>query len=266
MKTILKNARQWTAVFFAATLLAACGGGSSTADTSPPTVSAFSVKNGAVISVSGDASYAVSGNLGTTQEYTVTFSEKLDATSYTVKMLDTNNSPVALPTGMTATLAANDATNLAYTLTITTSGSFAFDAGQTSKAVKLQTTVADASHNAATVNVTETVGDIAPVAGGAFASLADMTVSDQAGVGTISINVGGVTDSLGRTIVYSATGLPSGGGLNTALVINSNTGVISGVYDALGDEPPFTITVTAKTNGGSVPLSKQFTLSIRNDG
>jgi Putative Ig domain len=259
MATIFKNARGWIAVFFAASLLAACGGGSSTADTTPPTVSAFSVKNGAAISANSDASYAVSGNLGTTQEYTVTFSEKLDATSYTVKMLDTNNSPVALPTGMTATIAANDATNLAYTLTITTSGSFAFDAGQTSKAVKLQTTVADASHNAATVNVTETVGDIAPIAGGAFASLADMTISDQAGGPIIPVNAGGVTDSLGRTIIYSATGLPTG------LSINTSTGVISGAYDAFGNTP-FTVTVKAQVSGGTLSIQKTFILTVRDDG
>jgi hypothetical protein len=163
MATIFKNVRGWIAVFFAVALLAACGGGgSSTADTTPPTVSAFSVKNGAAITASSDASYAVSGNVGTTQEYTVTFSEKLDAASYTVKMLDTNSSPVALPAGMTATLAANDANNLAYTLTITTNGSFVFDAGQASKAVKLQISVADIVSNTAKLNVTETVNMAAP--------------------------------------------------------------------------------------------------------
>ncbi|MEY4507727.1 MAG: hypothetical protein RL297_2305 [Pseudomonadota bacterium] len=161
MATILKNAREWIAVFCAATLLVACGGGgSSTADTTPPTVSAFSVKNGAAINASSDASYAVSGNVGTTQEYTITFSEKLGAASYAVQMLDSSNALVALPTGMTATLTANDASNLAYTLTITTSGSFAFDAGQTSKVVKLQATVADASQNTAKMNITETVNHV----------------------------------------------------------------------------------------------------------
>jgi hypothetical protein len=208
MATIFKNAREWIAVFFAVSLLAACGGGSSTADTTPPTVSAFSVTNGAAITASSDASYAVSGNVGTTQQYTVTFSEKLDATSYTVKMLDTNNSPVALPSGMTATLAANDPNNLAYTLTITTSGSFAFDAGQTSKAVKLQTTVADASNNVATVNVTETVNMVAPtIASNQPASI----TQDAGGNSSITISlasymqtgwvivVDNVTDSSGNT-------------------------------------------------------------------
>ena len=156
-------------VFLSIALLAACDGGSSTtettpptADTTPPAVNAFTVNDGAAISANSDGSYAVSGNLGTAQKYTVTFSEKLDASSYTVKMLDTNNSPVALPAGITATLAANDASNLAYTLSLTTSGSFPFDPGQTSKAVKLQTSVADASHNATTVNVTQTVNNVPP--------------------------------------------------------------------------------------------------------
>ncbi len=152
-----------TVAALATTALVACGGGSSgSADTTPPSVSAFSVKNGAAITAASDASYAVSGNVGTTREYTLTFSEKLSAASYSVNMLDANNAPVALPTGMTASLAANDAGNQTYTLTLTTSGSFVFDAGQTSKTVKLQVSVADAASNSAKVNVTETVNFVCP--------------------------------------------------------------------------------------------------------
>lgn len=261
MATFLTKKRGLIAMTLTTLLLVACGGGSSnSADTTPPSVSTFSVKNGAAITAASDASYAVSGNVGTTQEYTLTFSEKLSAASYSVKMLDSSNAQVALPAGMAATLTANDAGNQTYTLTVTTSGSFVFDAGQTSKAVKLQASVADAASNSAKVNVTDTVGDIAPVAGGAFAALADMTVSDNTGVGLNDINAGGVTDTLGRTIVYSATGLPTG------VTINASTGVISGAYDAGIPLEPFTVTVTAKTSGGSVPLSKTFILTIRNDG
>lgn len=103
------------------------------------------------------------------------------------------------------------------------------------------------------------VADPAPIAGGAFASLADMTVSDNYGATPITINAGGVTDPLGRTIVYSATGLPAG------LSINSSTGVISGMYDALSNQS-FTVIVKAKANGSNQSASKQFVLSIRNDG
>ena len=84
----------------------------------------------------------------------------------------------------------------------------------------------------ATMTVSLEVVDPAPVAGGAFAALADMTVSDQAGAGTITINTGGVTDTLGRTIAYSASGLPND--VNGILTIDTSTGVISGVYDVLG--------------------------------
>ena len=63
--------------------------------------------------------------------------------------------------------------------------------------------------------------DPAPIAGGAFAALTDMTVSDNGGSPQTPINAGGVTDILGRTIIYSATGLPVG------LSINSSTGIIS---------------------------------------
>lgn len=51
-----------------------------------------------------------------------------------------------------------------------------------------------------------------------------------------------MTDTLGRTIVYTATGLPAG------LTINSSTGVISGAYDSnaiFGQSETFSVTVTA---------------------
>ena len=163
-------------------VLQACGGGGSsleTADTTPPKVDTFSVKNGSALTANPDGSYSVSGNLGTTQEYTLSFSEKLGATEYTVQMLDGNNAPVVLPAGVTATLKANDASNLSYTLKIVTDANLVFDAEQSAKILKLQFTVADVCQNSANINITETVNDVPPVAGGAFASLADMTVSDN---------------------------------------------------------------------------------------
>lgn len=103
------------------------------------------------------------------------------------------------------------------------------------------------------------VADPAPIAGGAFASLADMTVSDNGGNGINNINAGGVTDPLGRPIVYSATGLPAG------LSINSSTGVISGMYDA-SPTKKFTVTVKAQATGSNQSASKQFVLTVRDDG
>ena len=71
-------------------------------------------------------------------------------------------------------------------------------------------TVTDTAGNPRTESVTKTINDLLPLAGGAFAALGDMIISDNAGFGPIdSINAGGVTDPLGRTITYSATGLPS---------------------------------------------------------
>ena len=107
--------------------------------------------------------------------------------------------------------------------------------------------------------------DLAPTApaGSAFAGLADMTISDEAGAGRLEINAGGVTDSLGREIVYSAVGLPSG------LSIDSRTGVISGVYDAGGVGgviEKFNITLTATPTGSSKSISKNFVLGVRDDG
>ena len=117
-----------------------------------------------------------------------------------------------------------------------------------------------------TVNVVA-AADPAPIAGGAFAALAAMTVSDNLGNTPITINAGGVTDTLGRVIVYSASGLPNDA--NGTLTIDAATGVISGIYDVLGATlslAPFTITVTATPTGGTHPISKTFVLSIRNDG
>ena len=128
-------------------------------------------------------------------------------------------------------------------------------------------TATDAAGNVSSMTKTVNVvaaADPAPIAGGAFASLADMTVSDNAGAfAIIPINAGGVTDTLGRTIVYTSTGLPTG------FSVHSSTGVISGIYDSnapYGFSENFTVTVTATPAGGTHPISKTWVLSIRNDG
>ena len=112
------------------------------------------------------------------------------------------------------------------------------------------------------------VVDVLPVAGGAFAALADMTVSDQYGaIPIIPINAGGVIDPAGRGIVYSATGLPNAHvpGFDTGLSIDPATGVISGTYDANGTEI-YTVTVTAHPTGSSLSISKTFVLTIVDNG
>ncbi len=63
----------------------------------------------------------------------------------------------------------------------------------------------DKSRASATMTVSLEIVDPAPVAGGAFAALANMTVSDASGDPILPINAGGVSDTLGRTIVYSVT-------------------------------------------------------------
>jgi hypothetical protein len=47
--------------------------------------------------------------------------------------------------------------------------------------------------------------------------------------------------------------------------INSSTGVISGFYDAFGNET-FSVTVTATPAGGTHPLIRTFTLTIVDQG
>lgn len=124
---------------------------------------------------------------------------------------------------------------------------------------------ADGKTLAITLNIQVDVADPAPIApvGSAFAGLGDMTVSDEAGALIRIVNTGGVTDPLGRQVVYSATGLPVG------LVIDSGTGQISGVYDAggfAGLSESFSVTVQAQAVGSAKKLQKSFVLSIRNDG
>jgi Domain of unknown function (DUF5011)/Putative Ig domain len=127
-------------------------------------------------------------------------------------------------------------------------------------------TATDAAGNVSSMTRTVNVvaaADPAPIAGGAFAALADMTVGDNLGNGINNINAGGVTDPLGRVIVYTVTGLPAG------LSIDGNTGVISGIYDSnatFGLSENFTVTITATPAGGTHPISKTWVLSIRNDG
>jgi Domain of unknown function (DUF5011)/Putative Ig domain len=127
-------------------------------------------------------------------------------------------------------------------------------------------TATDAAGNVSSVTRTVNVvaaADPAPIAGGAFAALADMTVSDNSGAFAITFNAGGVTDPLGRTIAYSATGLPTG------LLIDSITGVISGIYDSNaggGLIETFNVSVKAQATGSAQFITKAFVLSIRDDG
>lgn len=113
--------------------------------------------------------------------------------------------------------------------------------------------------------------DPSPVApaGSAFANLADMSRGDDAGFFPITpVNAGGVTDPLGRAIVYSATGLPTAAQpqqYGVPITINASTGIISGTYDASGNEP-FTVTVTARPTGSTKSISKTFVLTILDQG
>jgi len=113
---------------------------------------------------------------------------------------------------------------------------------------------------AAGLNLTE--ADPAPVVppGSAFAGLVDMSRGDDEGFVSIPIAAGGVTDPKGRTMVYSATGLPSSS--RGSLTINGSTGVISGFYNAGPPSEVFTVTVTARATGSAKFVSKTFVLTI----
>ena len=208
---------------------------------------------------------------GTKVVYTVTVKGAAclstpDTTPPTITVLGTN--PLSLTVGTPYTEAgATCVDNKDPSCTVTTTGTVNTAAVG---AYTITYTATDAAGNVSSMTRTVNVvaaADPAPIAGGAFAALADMTVSDEAGSFVITINAGGVTDTLGRVIVYSASGLPNDA--NGALTIDATTGVINGIYDALGvvgTSTLFTVTVTATPQGGSHPISKIFVLSIRNDG
>jgi Domain of unknown function (DUF5011)/Putative Ig domain len=189
-----------------------------------------------------------------------------DTTPPTITVLGTN--PLSLTVGTSYTEAgATCVDNKDPSCTVVTAGTVNT---ATVGTYTVTYTATDAAGNVSSVTRTVNVvaaADPAPVAGGAFAALADVTVSDELGSAPITINAGGVTDTLGRTITYSASGLPNDA--NGALTIDATTGVISGIYDALGvvgTSTLFTVTVTATPQAGSHPISKIFVLSIRNDG
>ena len=75
-----------------------------------------------------------------------------------------------LPTGMSVTVSGSGNTR---TLHISTDATFtAFGS------VTILFFVSDTQGNGTTLSVSKTIADIAPIAGGAFASLGDMTIGD----------------------------------------------------------------------------------------
>lgn len=183
-------------------------------------------------------------DIGQTLSGNITFSEPI-----------TTASLGALPAGMSATVTPSGSS-----LSVSVSTNAAFTAFGT---VSIPITISDAAGNTSTVNISVTVNDVLPIAAGAFAGLGDMTVSDASGNFLLAINAGGVTDPLGRSITYSATGLPPREIPWSDMQINQATGVISGVHDSLGNES-FNVTIIA-SNGHS-SISKTFVLTIQNDG
>jgi hypothetical protein len=149
---------------------------------------------------------------------------------YTVVLGGSNNpATVTLPDAYTWPVAVQNSLSTPVTLT-----SLTLKPGLelvTGSILQVGSVLAGGSTVTAGLNLAD--ADPAPVVppGSAFAGLGDMTISDQAGFSPIiPIHAGGVTDPKGRTMVYSATGLPAttGGGPGTPLAINASTGVISG--------------------------------------
>jgi hypothetical protein len=179
--------------------------------------------------------------------------EAIAASLYQVVLGAGNMASVTLPASYVGPVDVQNSNGSAATVTsLTVAPGFALDAATTlhvGSVVPAGGTLTGA-----------VVVDVYPVDGGAFAALADMTISDNGGLPIVPpINAGGVTDPAGRGIGYSATGLPG------TLAIDPATGVISGMYDAFGNQV-FNVTVTAHPAGSSLSISKTFVLTIRDDG
>ncbi len=101
-------------------------------------------------------------NIGASVSHTLTFDEAINTVSVGTT-----------PPGMTVTASKSGNT---VTLTISTTAAFTAFGD-----VNIPLTVTDSATpaNSRTVNINKTINDVAPVAGGAFASLTDMTLSDN---------------------------------------------------------------------------------------
>ncbi len=183
-------------------------------------------------------------NIGATSFHTLTFNENIGSFTFG-----------SLSPGMTASVTSISGSNV--NISITTSASFT-DFGD----VNIPFTAKDASpaQNTLTgVNLTKKINDVAPVAGGAFAALANKEINDNDWL--VTIDAGWATDSAGRTLIYSATGLPTGVPPE-GFYINSSTWAITWAIDAFGDQT-FNINVTVKATWSSLSTSKSFILTIR---
>lgn len=152
------------------TVVATDGGGLTRTETKNITVNAAA--DTVAPSLTSSATLSAS-NIGTTVSHTLTFDEAINTVSVGT-----------VPSSMTVT--ATKSGN-SVTLDIATTASFtAFGS------VTIPLTVTDNASpaNSRTVNINKTINDVAPVAGGAFAALTDMTVSDQLGAAPIIINAG----------------------------------------------------------------------------
>ena len=114
--------------------------------------------------------------------------------------------------------------------------------------------------------------DPAPVAAGAFAALADMTIGDNGGDPIVTpIQAGGVTDPLGRIITYTATGFPNIDDFGDPTVFAiSQSGQITFQYDVLNvpwnaNKYVGTVTVTASPTGSGKSISKSFQIFLINE-
>lgn len=101
--------------------------------------------------------------------------------------------------------------------------------------------------------------------GSNFDKLADMTIDDQGGFGTIKIDAGGVKDSTGLPVVYALGTAPDGTPckLPKWLILNTATWLISGKHDAVGTEQHY-IMLTA--SNWKHTISKGFWLTIGDNG
>lgn len=167
---------------------------------------------------------------------------------------------VTLPIGVAYTLPTITAIdNKDGTVAVVTTGSV--DSSREGKNI-IRVTARDSSGNESNDTITVNVVDPMPTG----PALGDVERGDRGGFAPIlpTINAGWVTDSLGRTIRYSATGLP------LWLTINSSTGEITGTYDnetgGLQGYEYFNVTVTAQAAWSTKQFNRTMRLAIKNNG
>jgi hypothetical protein len=232
------------------------------------TYSATSLPSGLSINSS---SGLISGNIAPTADasgpYTVTVTAIGGGASNSQTFSWNVNNPVSISPVFDQSNALGDVVSVPVSATTATGDALTYSAAGLPPGVSINSTtgvitgtIANSASITTPYNVTVTVNDGAISANANFvwtvSHLTLMNPGDQTNASgdTVSLALT-VSDNLGDTLSYTATGLPPG------LSINSTTGLISGVISLTADAGgPYTTTVSA--TGGGATASQTFTWNV----